>query len=176
MDLFTEHGYEQTSVAEIADAAGVTERTFFRHFTDKREVLFSGDNLLEELIQTAIADAEDPALHPARATLAAIAAAGTVLESRRGFVRRRNAVVASNASLRERELLKLAGLADIAATALRQHGTPEQEAVMVAEVAITLFRIAFDRWVDEADTVTFAEVLDTAARQLQAMMATPTDT
>ncbi len=166
MELFTAEGYDQTSVADIAAAAGVTERTFFRHFADKREVLFGGANLLEEPMLAALADGPDPAANPGCAMLSALTAAGEALESRRDFTRRRHAVVASHASLRERELLKLAGLADSAADALRQRGVSEEEAVTVAEVAVTLFRVAFERWVSDAGAGSFAEVLAVAAGHL----------
>src|SRR5580693_3174881 len=108
--LYGERGFEQTTVAEIAQRAGLTERTFFRHFADKREVLFSGAGALQELLVSTVASAPRSAA-PIDAVAAALGAAGAVLEGRRAFARQRQAVIAANAELRERELIKLATLA-----------------------------------------------------------------
>src|SRR5580658_3651572 len=110
LDLYGERGFDQTTVAEIAARAGLTERTFFRHFSDKREVLFSGAGALQQLLVEAVAAAPAPAA-PIEAVAAGLAAAGAALEQRREFARRRQAVINANAELRERELIKLATLA-----------------------------------------------------------------
>src|SRR5262245_7540340 len=105
--LYGERGFEQTTVAEIAERAGLTERTFFRHFADKREVLFAGAGRLEELLVRTVAGAPDSAA-PIDAVAAGLEAAGALLQGRRGSARQRQRVIAANAELRERELLKLA--------------------------------------------------------------------
>ena len=107
LELYGERGFEQTTVAEIAKRAGLTERTFFRHFADKREVLFGGAGALQELLVRTVADAPDSAA-PIDAMAAALEAAGALLQERREFARQRQAVIAANAELRERELIKLA--------------------------------------------------------------------
>src|SRR5271169_521895 len=109
MELFIERGFEQTTVTEIAERAGLTERTFFRYFADKREVLFWGAGALQEILVSAIEDAPEDAT-PIEALAASLAAAGTLLQERREAARRRQAVIAANDELRERELVKLATL------------------------------------------------------------------
>src|ERR1700728_120620 len=110
MELYAEQGFEQTTVAEIAARAGLTERTFFRHYADKREVLFYGTEMMQHLLVEAVAAA------PASATAmdavgAAFQAAGAMLQENPERVRLRDSIVSANAELRERELIKLAALA-----------------------------------------------------------------
>src|SRR6202047_4369135 len=107
LELYSERGFEQTTVAEIAERAGLTERTFFRHFTDKREVLFAGSGELQDLLVQTVADARARAT-PLDAVAAGIEAIGTVLQESRGhaFARQRQSIVAASAELRERELNK----------------------------------------------------------------------
>ena len=145
--LYGERGFENTTVAEIAARAGLTERTFFRHFADKREVLFWGAGALQELLVTAVADAPDAAA-PIDAVAAALDAAGALLEERRESARQRQAVIAASAELRERELIKLASLASALADALRRRGVKDPAATLSAEAGIAVFRVAFERWVD----------------------------
>src|SRR5882757_6173523 len=108
--LFGERGFENTTVAEIAARAGLTERTFFRYFADKREVLFSGSGILQDLLVSAVASAPD-ASAPIDAIAAALETAGARLQERREFAWQRQTVIAANAELQERELIKLASLA-----------------------------------------------------------------
>src|SRR6266478_7539944 len=118
MELYGERGFDQTTVAEIANRAGLTERTFFRHFADKREVLFWGQGALRELLVSTVASAPESAA-PIDAVAAALQAAGAVLQERRDGARQRRAVIAANAELQERELIKLAALASGMAGVLR---------------------------------------------------------
>jgi len=148
MELYAEQGFEQTTVAEIAARAGLTERTFFRHFADKREVLFYGMDMLRGLLARAVADA------PAAATAmdaagAAFETAAVVLQENPERVRLRDAIVSVNAELRERELIKLAALAAAVAGALRDRGVPEPAASLAAETGAAVFKVAFARWVGE---------------------------
>ena len=121
LQLYVERGFEQTTVAEIARRAGLTERTFFRHFADKREVLFWGAGSLQELVVSTVASAPDSAA-PIDAVVAALEAAGALLQERREFARQRQTIIAANPELQERELIKLASLASAMADALRQRG------------------------------------------------------
>jgi AcrR family transcriptional regulator len=146
--LYGERGFEQTTVAEIAKRAGLTERTFFRHFTDKREVLFAGGSDLQALLVSTVAAAPASAT-PLEAVALAVEAAGTLLQGRREFSLRRQKVIAANANLQERELSKLASLASALAGALRDRGVEEPAASLAAEVAIAVFRTAFERWHEE---------------------------
>lgn len=148
MALYAEQGFEQTTVAEIAARAGLTERTFFRHFADKREVLFYGMEMLRDLLVRAVADvpASATALDAVRA---AFQAAGSMLQENPERVRLRDAIVSANAELRERELIKLAALAAAVAGALRDRGIPEPAASLAAETGVAVFKVAFARWVSE---------------------------
>ena len=148
MELYAEQGFEQTTVAEIAARAGLTERTFFRHFVDKREVLFYGMDRLRGLLAQAVADA------PASATAmdavgAAFEAAGAMLQENPERVRLRDAIVSANAELQERELIKLAAMASAVAGALRDRGIPEPAASLAAETGVAVFKVAFARWVGD---------------------------
>jgi AcrR family transcriptional regulator len=146
MDLYGERGFEQTTVAEIAARAGLTERTFFRHFADKREVLFWGAAALQELLVNAVASAPESAA-PIDAVAAALAAAGALLQERRDGARQRQAIIVANAELQERELIKMASLATALAATLRQRGVGDPAASLAAEAGIAVFKIAFERWV-----------------------------
>jgi AcrR family transcriptional regulator len=148
MELYTERGFEQTTVAEIAERAGLAERTFFRHFRDKREVLFSGAAELQELLVTTVAEAPSSAT-PIEVIANAVAVAGGVLQERRDFARQRQSVIAANPELQERELIKLASLASAMAEALRRRGVNDQSAALAAEVGVAAFKIGFERWIKE---------------------------
>jgi AcrR family transcriptional regulator len=146
--LYAEQGFEQTTVAEIARLAGLTERTFFRHFADKREVLFYGTEMATDLLARAVADAPASAT-PMDAVGAALQAVGAVLQEDPERVRLRDAVVSANAELRERELTKLAAFAAVVAGALRDRGFPEPAASLAAETGIAVFKVAFVRWIGD---------------------------
>ena len=150
LELYIERGFEQTTVAEIAKQAGLTERTFFRHFADKREVLFWGAGALRELLVSTVADAPESAA-PIDAIAAALEATGGLFQERRESVLRRQSIIAANAELRERELIKLATLASAMAEALRRRGVTDPAASLAAEAGIAVFRIAFERWVTDTD-------------------------
>src|ERR1700739_3988357 len=148
MELYAEQGFEQTTVAEIAARAGLTERTFFRHFADKREVLFYGMEMARDLLARAVADAPTAAT-PIEAVAAALEAVSALLQENPERVRLRDAVVSANAELRERELIKLAAFASAMAGALRDRGIPEPAASVAAETGVAVFKVAFARWVSE---------------------------
>ena len=146
MELYVERGYDQTTVADIAERAGLTARTFFRYFADKREVLFNGSEELEAQMVAALAQAPDGS-SAMEAVSAALDAAADLLGERRDFARQRQAVIAAHADLRERELIKMATLAAALADSLRQRGVPEPDASLAAEAGVAVFRVAFARWV-----------------------------
>jgi AcrR family transcriptional regulator len=150
MELFVERGYDRTTVQEIATRAGLTERTFFRYFTDKREVLFSGAKDLEESIVERIRAAPRDA-SPLAAVAAAFEAAGGELEETRDlhFVRARYSLVTNHAEVRERELIKMAALGVAVTEALRARGVPEPAASLTAEAGLAVFKIGFERWLAE---------------------------
>jgi AcrR family transcriptional regulator len=168
--LYGERGFESTTVAEIAARAGLTERTFFRHFADKREVLFSGAGALQELLVDAVAAAPAPAA-PIEAVAAGLEAAGVALEQRREFARQRQAVINANAELRERELIKLATLASALAEALRRRGVKDPTAMLSAEAGIAVFRVAFERWVSEDAKRDLPQLIRESLDELKAVAA-----
>src|SRR5260370_20376444 len=167
LELYLERGFEQTTVAEIANRAGLTERTFFRHFADKREVLFWGQNALRELIVSTVASAPESAA-PIDAVAAALEAAGAALQERRDGARQRQAVIAANAELQERELIKLAALAAAMAGVLRRRGVTDPAASLTAEAGIAVFKIAFERWVSETGQADLPQLIPGALAELQA--------
>lgn len=166
MELYLERGFEQTTVAEIAVRAGLTERTFFRHYADKREVLFYGTEMMQHLLVEAVAAA------PASATAmdavgAAFQAAGAMLQENPERVRLRDSIVSANAELRERELIKLAALAAAVAGALRDRGIPEPAASLAAETGVAVFKVAFARWVSEPGQPDLPAILRQSMAQLK---------
>jgi len=167
MELYAEQGFDQTTVAEIAKRAGLTERTFFRHFTDKREVLFYGMEMLRGLLTRAVAD------RPASATAidavgAAFQAAGALLQENPERVRLRDAIVSGHTELRERELIKLAALAGAVAAALRDRGIAEPTASLAAEAGIVVFKVAFARWIAEGGD--FPEIIGKSMADLRSAL------
>ncbi|CDP87771.1 MULTISPECIES: TetR/AcrR family transcriptional regulator [Mycolicibacterium] len=169
LDLFGEQGFERTAVAEIAARAGLTERTYFRHFADKREVLFWGEHLLRDTLVAAIADApESSALEMVRAGLGAVTA---IFAERWDHARRRQAVIDANPGLQERELAKLAGLATATAEVLRSRGVAEPAAGLAAQAGVAVFKVAFGQWISASDGADLADLIDAAFVELKAITA-----
>ncbi len=166
--LYGERGFENTTVAEIAERAGLTERTFFRHFADKREVLFAGGEVLQDAVVSAVADAPD-SLAPIDAVAAGLEAAGDQLPERPEMSRQRQAIIAANPDLQERELIKLASLSTALADALRERGLSEPDANLSAEIGIAVFKIAFERWIDEANDRDFSQLVRECLDELQTL-------
>src|ERR1700741_3417455 len=134
-ELYRERGFDQTTVAEIAKRAGLTERTFFRYFADKREVLFYGSGMLQERLVQGIDDA--PAtLSPLDAIGAALIAAAEPIEEISEVSRRPQAFIAANPELRERELIKFAALSTALSGALRRRGAADLPASLAAEAGL----------------------------------------
>lgn len=149
LDLYGERGFESTTVAEIADRAGLTERTFFRHFADKREVLFWGAAALQEFLLANV-DRAPASLPPIETIAAALcAAADEIFEDRLEFARQRQAVIAANPELLERELRKLASLASALADALRRRGVGDPASMLAAEAGVSIFKISFEAWTSD---------------------------
>jgi AcrR family transcriptional regulator len=170
LELFDERGFEQTTVAEIAQRAGLTERTFFRHFADKREVLFAGAGVLQELLVRGVAQAPASAT-PIDVIAGALQATAPLFQQRGDYPRQRQAVIAANAELQERELIKLASLAAAMAGALRGRGVPEPAASLAAEAGIAVFRIAFERWTAEDCLPDLAKLIRESFDELKTVTA-----
>jgi AcrR family transcriptional regulator len=152
LELFATRGFEQTTAAEIAEAVGLTERTFFRHFADKREVLFAGQEQFVAAFEKGIAGAPTGAA-PFAIVAAALDAAATSFfpDELRPHSRRRQLVIEQNPALLERERHKLAGLAGTLGVALRARGVVEPAATLAAESATSVFGIAFAMWLREGE-------------------------
>lgn len=170
LELYVERGFERTSVAEIAERAGLTERTFFRHYADKREVLFAGSSVLQEALVGAVAGAPE-SVTALDAVAAALGAAAAVLQERQEHARRRQSVIDANTELQERELIKLASLSTALAGALRQRGVDDASAGLAAEVGIAIFKIAFRLWVDRTDDRELSEFIGQSFAGLKAVTA-----
>lgn len=169
--LFAERGFDQTTAAEIAARAGLTERTFFRHFADKREVLFGGSEFLGERIVAGVAEAPDGHT-PLEAVARGLDTAAVLLgEGRRDLSAQRHAVIAANPGLRERELSKLADYAAAVATTLRRRGAGEMQATLAAEAGMTVLRVAIERWASSDDDGDLGTIMRDAMTELRAVAA-----
>ena len=170
LELYIERGYEQTPVAEIAKRAGLTERTFFRYFADKREVLFYGARHLQELLVGSVLEA--PAgTAPIDAIATALDSAAASFQEHEEGVRRRQTIIAANAELQERELIKLAALSAALAEALRRRGVAEPAAGLAAEAGIAVFRISFARWIAGPEGGELRLLIRDSFEQLRAVTA-----
>ena len=169
LELYGEHGYDQTTVAEIAKRAGLTERTFFRYFADKREVLFYGAPILQERLVKGI-DGAPAALSPIDVIGAALQAAAEFLGERRDLAGQRMAIVRATPELQERELIKLATLAAALAGALRRRGVADPAATLAAEAGVAVFKVAFQRWVSGTEELSLGQII----REAMAAMKTVT--
>jgi len=168
LELYGEHGFDQTTVAQIAERAGLTERTFYRHFADKREVVFSGE--VHRVLVSALADAP-ASMSAIEAVTAALDAAGAVLDERRDMTRRRQAVIAANPGLQEREQIKYAILAEDLAEALRRRGVEPSPAHLAADAGVAVFRAAFERWIAEDEHRDFGRLVREALDELAVVIS-----
>jgi AcrR family transcriptional regulator len=148
LELYQERGFDQTTAAEIAARAGVNERTFFRHFPDKREVLFDGEADLRAALMQAVAEAPD-GLEPFGVLLCAFRKSAQNLENNRPFSEPRWKVIAATPALRERELAKHAWLTDAVAEALRQRGVDDGSAGLAARTGWAAYQHAVQAWIDD---------------------------
>jgi len=170
-ELYTERGYDQTTVAEIAARAGLTERTFFRHFADKREVLFAGGDRFRAALVDPV-DAAPPSATPLEAVLAGVEGAGCVFPAL-DLVRRRQALLLANPELQERELIKLASLAASLGEALRRRGVPDTAAELAAETGVTVLRIALMRRIEDPAERSWEVHVREAVDELRSLTAAP---
>jgi AcrR family transcriptional regulator len=172
VDLFFEQGYDATTVNEIAErAGGLTKTTFFRHFPDKREVLFAGQEIHSRLLSDAIAAAPDSAT-PLDAVAAALDAVTAIFtEDRRDFSARLRAVIADNTELQERAMFKRAVLAGAMTDALVKRGVPDPPASLAAELGVRSFYSSFDRWADPGNQQTLTDIARQTLDELRAAIS-----
>ncbi|MDW6060528.1 helix-turn-helix domain-containing protein [Streptomyces sp. FXJ1.4098] len=168
LDLFSEQGYEATTVNEIAErAGGLTKTTFFRHFPDKREVLFAGQDMHSRILAEAISAAPDAATAVQAVAAALDALCATFTDDRRGLGTRLQAVIASNGELQERAAFKRTGLAAAMTDALHKRDVPEPTASLAAELGIRAFYSAFGQWVDPANQQPLTDLARHALHELR---------
>lgn len=170
LELFAERGYEETTVAEIAERAGLTARTFFRYFSDKREVLFGGSDVLTQRFTTAARSAPADA-SPIRVVAAALDEFAVMVGEDRHWSRQRRAVIDATPELLERELVKLATMSAALAGVLRERGVGDLEATLAAETGVAVLRTAFERWTDDDVDASLEDLMRESLAKLQGIAA-----
>lgn len=146
VDLFTEQGYDVTTVAQIAERADTTKSTFFRHFPDKRELLVAGQETLSRLLAEGIADAPQGA-SPLEAVAAGLVRASSEMgPANRELGPRLKAAVAASTELQERDALKSVGLAAAMTAALIARGVPDPTAHLAGELGVLAFKRGYAEW------------------------------
>jgi AcrR family transcriptional regulator len=173
IEQFAQRGYDKTSVAEIADHAGLTKTTFFRHFRDKREVLFAGQETHATVLTTAIAGSTGPAspLGLAASAVRALAATAAFTEDRRPRHAQLQAIIASNVELQERADFKGTRLVQAIAVALRQRGVPEPTATLAADIGIRAFHTAYEKWIEPGGEDGLVDLVIDAVRRTRLAVA-----
>lgn len=167
LELFLAHGFDNVTVAQITERAGLTRRTFSRYFADKRDVLFAGSEQLPVVLADAVGRA-DPALAPFEAMLSALTEVGDLLADRVQHPAERRAIVQASPELQERERTKFAEVTSALGAALEQRGTGEATAALLAPVGIAIFRAAFDRWAQQPGRASLADRIRETAAELTA--------
>ncbi len=165
-ELYFERGFEDVTVAEIAARAGLTKRTFFRYFADKREVLFSGSSAFQESVVAGIIRAPEAAA-PIDSVVAALAAGGTGLTERGEGARYRQRLIDTSTDLQEREMIKMAVLTGAISDALQLRSVPEATATLTAQAGVTVFKTAFERWANRKGSIEFSPLIHEALDELR---------
>ncbi len=174
VELFAEQGFAETTVPRITARAGLTTRTFFRHFADKREVLFAGDEELPAMVARLAADIP-ASLGPMMAIAHALTVAATRLEGQRAYLRTRRVVIQTDEGLRERELRKLSALSDAIDQGFRNRGVDELTSILAAQIAVTVISVAVRRWLDQDCEQSLSELLHDTLRAIQSITADPAE-
>ncbi|GGM93649.1 TetR family transcriptional regulator [Lentzea pudingi] len=169
LELFGERGFDQTTVTDIAARAGLDKRTFYRLFGDKREALFSGSGHLEEILVRAVTDTD---ADPFEAVITAFRRVAQVMfADRLDLIRVRHSIIEASPELQERELRKIGSLAAAVATTLRAKGLHETTATLAAESGITVFRVAYARWVAPGSDASLADLIAETATELRTIVS-----
>ena len=145
MALFIERGYDAVTVAEIAERAGMTKRSFFNHFADKREVMFASADALQARVLAALTGAGND-LGPLDAAVQAFTRAAAPVEDYPELARARRAIIDSSPDLQERDLLKMAAMTAAVAAALASRSTPRRDALFAAQAATAVFTTGVEEW------------------------------
>jgi AcrR family transcriptional regulator len=168
IELFDEQGYEATTVADIAGRAGLTKRTFFRYFADKREVLFRGSEELQRLWLEGLA-AAPPEASPLAVVRAGLDPVAEMFAERHPFARIRAQIIDANPELQERELIKLQSLAGAIKGALVKRGVAVNAAILAAQAGVTVFHVAFAHWVQQDDPAALRRLIDESLEELRSV-------
>jgi AcrR family transcriptional regulator len=168
--LFERQGYDETTVAEIAETAGLTKRTFFRYFADKREVLFNSSHELQERWIGGI-EAAPPDAGPMAAVSGGLDEVAELFADRHPFARMRSRIIAANPELQERELIKLQSLASAIKAALLDRGVSVNAAILASQAGVTVFHVAFARWVEQEDPAALRRLVDESLEELRSVTA-----
>ncbi|MEW9527421.1 TetR family transcriptional regulator [Microbispora sp. NPDC049125] len=171
LELFHKRGFEQTTVTDIAARAGLDKRTFYRLFGDKREALFSGGKLLEEVLIKAVAETDAAPFETVVAAFRRVA--DEIFTDRLDLARVRQSVIDSSPELQERELRKMGSLAAAVSAALRARGVGETAATLATESGVTVFRVAFARWVAPGSDASLTDLIAEVAAELRAVTSPP---
>ena len=179
MELYLERGFENVSVAQISERAGLTRRTFFRYFADKREVLFAGAERLPGAVTEAVGDADRDtggAAGPLGVALRALRTVGiaVVEQVEHEHSRRRRAVIQASPDLQERERTKLAACTTALREALRARGTDDAAVDLVARVAIAVFETAMSRWAGHYSSASFGDDFDETVAEMTVQVSDAT--
>jgi AcrR family transcriptional regulator len=158
LELYAEQGFAAATAAAVAERAGLTERTFFRHFADKKEVLFGDEAALRDTLVNAVTSAPEDAT-PFEAAMAGLEALAAELQPRQDRLVRRARILAQSTELRERELMKLASWSAALTAALRERGLGGPAAAFAAEASIATFRVAVQRWLDDVPEAALLDIL-----------------
>lgn len=168
--LYSERGFDQTTVEDIAQRAGLTKRTFFRHFADKREVLFGAGDV--EGFMAAAVGAAPPSASPLDAVGRGLDELADALENEGEPAAQRIRIVRASPELWERQLIKFASLAEVTAKALRARGVGDPAAIIAAESGITALRVASDRWIEDSQHRSLRTLVAEALSALRAVAST----
>jgi AcrR family transcriptional regulator len=169
LGLFLERGYDNVTVAQITERAGLTRRTFSRYFTDKRDVVFAGSEQLPPALADRVLHA-DGALPAFGALVTGLTDAGELLASSFTRPAEQRAVIEATPELQERQRTKFAAVTDALAGALRQRGAAEAEAMMLARVGTAIFQTAFEQWAQEPERAALAACIRATAAGLAASL------
>ena len=170
LELFLEHGYENVTVAQITDRAGLTRRSFSRYFADKRDVLFADSERLPAALAASLRQAAS-ALSPFEALLAALTDVAVPLADQAPLAAQRRAVVQGSPELQERGRTKFAAVTDAVAEALHDRGSSASDATLLAQVGVAIFRTAFERWTDQPDGISLPTRIREAAAELHTSLS-----
>ena len=173
LELFVEQGFAETTVPQITARAGLTTRTFFRHFADKREVLFAYQAELPTVVARVLADTP-ASLSPMDAIMQGLQTVAAEIESQRTYLRTRHGIIETDDGLRERELRKQSVLSDAIRRELLKRGVDELTATLAAEIAVSVFGVAVTRWLDNDEQRSLSQVVNETFTALLTLAAYPT--